>query len=193
MYVLRITKEYARALALLQHSSDILIAMHDYIDLAAEYVAAVFTGRVHLPSVSDQYAWLQTFEEELAHNNLYAEKYHFLGGDPQWVYCRQLATASGLIRGQAVSKFPGTADPCDESTGDNSTSINQVPIIDNPVLESAGVSLRSNDSSSADAVGKDMARYLDVLEEIYNDNIEQRPRYPGDSDSYRNRKYRVNW
>lgn len=41
--------------------------------------------------------------------------------------------------------------------------------------------------------GQRMAAYIDVLQAIYNDNNQRRPFFTGGLDSYRNRRYRINW
>eukprot|EP01032_Pedospumella_encystans_P011056 gene11056-12889_t len=63
----------------------------------AQYVAAVFSGRTPLPSTDEQYQWLEAFESHLRATGMYYTKYHFLGGPPQWEYCKFLAEQSGLI------------------------------------------------------------------------------------------------
>ncbi len=57
----------------------------------------MFSGRASLPSVADQYQWLMSFETQLRESGMYTTKYHFLGGPPQWEYCKFLAEQSGLI------------------------------------------------------------------------------------------------
>eukprot|EP01032_Pedospumella_encystans_P008530 gene8530-10115_t len=63
----------------------------------AQYVAAVLSGRTPLPSTDDKYLWLETLETYLRATGMYSTKYHFLGGPPQWDYCKFLAEQSGLI------------------------------------------------------------------------------------------------
>lgn len=166
----------------------------------------MFTGRAQLPSVPEQYAWLAAFEEQLAHNNLYNEKYHFLGGDPQWAYCRHLATASGLMK---PSNSRESMDDIDYRgaipypTAHEPNSVGNSEYITTSACSSSSsgciasatsdTSMGSSDASKECSDMQDMSRYIDLLEEIYNDNMQHRPMYPGDSDSFRNRRYKVNW
>ena len=64
---------------------------------SAQYVAAVFFGRTLFPCTDEQYHWLESFESHLRATGMYHTKYHFLGGPPQWEYCKYLAEQSGLI------------------------------------------------------------------------------------------------
>ena len=64
---------------------------------SAQYVVTALSGRTPLPSTDKQYRWLETFESQLHATGMYNTKYHFLGGPPQWDYCRFLAEQSGLI------------------------------------------------------------------------------------------------
>lgn len=65
-------------------------------NLQAKWVAAVWAGKAVLPSKADQMAWITDFEADLAEKDLLETKYHFLGGDLQWDYCRDIASEAGL-------------------------------------------------------------------------------------------------
>ena len=68
-----------------------------FLQSSAQYVTAVLSGRTLLPSTDEQYHWLESFQSHLRATGLYHTKYHFLGGPPQWEYCKFLAEQSGLI------------------------------------------------------------------------------------------------
>lgn len=94
----------------------------------------------------------------------YTTKYHYLGGAPQWTYCRFLAQQSGLISSTSVDG---------DATGRHSTS----PPTEPPQR-----------TYSQDA----HERYLRMLEAVYEDNMAHRVLYPGAPDTYRERVYSVN-
>jgi hypothetical protein len=122
---------------------------------AAEYAAAVFSGRAVLPNLAQRCAWLAQFEAKLTQTRYFGEKYHYLGdGDDQWEYCRILARESGLME-----ERPGAEDS----------------------------------GSAEDSESSRVGRYIRLMQEIYNDNIAHRPVCPGAPDTYRKRRYRVNW
>ena len=59
------------------------------------------------------------------HNGVYSTKYHFLGGPPQWEYCRFLAVKSGLISDEGVicSAVGGAGTSASSDTTSSSTTI----------------------------------------------------------------------
>jgi hypothetical protein len=84
------------------------------MELQARWIEAVYSGRSVLPSREDQYKWLKEDEEacrrrfgttgvvSVAAANAVSDgtedesitKYHYMGGDLQWTYCRFLARAA---------------------------------------------------------------------------------------------------
>ena len=65
-------------------------------NLQAIWMASVWSGARALPSVVDQRGWLLAYEEDLKVRGLFESKYHYLGGDLQWDYCRDIADAAGV-------------------------------------------------------------------------------------------------
>ena len=75
------------------------------MELQARWIEAVYSGRSVLPSREDQYKWSQQDEEACrqrfgatdaaTENEESVTKYHYMGGDLQWTYCRFLARAGG--------------------------------------------------------------------------------------------------
>lgn len=156
---------------------------------AAEYVAAVFTGRASLPSVSDQYAWLAAFEADLKQNGGYETKYHFLGGPPQWEYCRFLAQKSGLLGGSGSSGSDNSSGSIDSGSSVCATVVLVAPdtTMTGPnSITPTTAALRTTHYSTLQHT-----QYLTMLETLYDDNMEHRVLYPGAQDSYRNRVYTV--
>jgi len=108
---------------------------------------------VQLPPLEERIRLLQEEENELHSKNLFDDKYHYLGGDSQWDYCRTLAK---LV-------IPGFAE------------------------------VENNSDEGFQSEGHRMAAYIDMLQAIYNDNNKRRPFFTGGLDSYRSRRYRINW
>ncbi len=130
-------------------------------------MAAVFSGRASLPSVSEQYEWLAKFEENLQLAGGKDTKYHYLGGPEQWDYCRFLAKESGLI----TDTNSDTDTVAETGNADSSTAIVSVPGTTHSAFQHS--------------------RYLRMLQAIYDDNMKHRVLYPGAPDTYRERVYTV--
>lgn len=88
------------------------VAPFPLMELQACWIEAVYSGRSVLPSREDQYKWLNEDEEACRRrfgtadasadstvsdaNDESLAKYHYMGGDLQWTYCRFLAPAANV-------------------------------------------------------------------------------------------------
>lgn len=116
---------------------------------------------------------------------MYSTKYHFLGGPPQWEYCRFLALKSGLINDVDVTSGGiGGARIKIASDITNSTTTGTTAIVTNDTTTSA--------AHYTHYAPLQHAQYLHMMESIYEDNMECRVLYPGAPDTYRERLYKVN-
>lgn len=141
----------------------------------ALFVAAVYSGQTTLPSQHEQYALLVEREASLRARGLVDGKYHYLG-DEQFQYIRLLARSSGHLLPEADGGVHGSSGPILEEDGDKSYG-------------SGGVGDKEEEEERHSRWG----RYIDLLEAIYGDNGLHKPRYVGAPDTYRDRRYRVNW
>ena len=53
-----------------------------------------------LPDHAARIEWLRASEEGLDNEGMLHDKYHFLGGDRQWIYCRSIVRRLGLEDGK---------------------------------------------------------------------------------------------
>ena len=142
----------------------------------ALFVAAVYSEQTTLPSQHEQYTLLVEREASLRARGLYDGKYHYLG-DEQFQYVRLLARSSGHLP-TADRGVHGSSGPIlKEEDGDG-------------IYGSGGVGDKEKEEEEK---RRRWGRYIDFLEAIYGDNGLHKPRYVGAPDTYRDRRYRVNW
>jgi len=118
---------------------------------------------------------------------VYSTKYHFLGGPPQWGYCRFLALKSGLINDVDMDMTSG---------GVSGARIKVASDITNSITTGTTATVTNDTTTSATHYTHytplQHAQYLHMMESIYEDNMEHRVLYPGAPDTYRERVYKVN-
>lgn len=141
----------------------------------ALFIAAVYSGQTTLPSRHEQYTLLDEREACLRARGLFDDKYHYLG-DEQFQYVRLLASSSRHQRLPALDRCAhGSSGPIqeEEKDGDGSSG--------------------SGGGEEEEEKWRRWGRYIDLVEAIYGDNGLHKPRYVGAPDTYRDRRYHVNW
>eukprot|EP01036_Dinobryon_divergens_P028848 gene28848-37855_t len=132
----------------------------------ARLLAALYKGEVSLPDMDERRRLLLEEEKELRQRGLFEEKYHYLGGLAQWDYCRTLTE---------LFAPSGRAGSCVSSTTPSSSS-------------SSSSSSSANEDESAR-----LQAYITMLQQIYEDNSARRPAFTGAPDTYRSRRYNIDW
>jgi thioredoxin reductase len=159
------------------------------------WVSSLYSGRTCLPSKDHMLSWLHRFEEDLTRRCFMERKYHQLS-ERQWPYYRFLAmSAEGVAPGALENWFdpdvralraPEIIDGNDSPKPPSEHTVDEI-------LNSAS-SRGSNEENEYHEIEEQLAfmlRYIDMQEGIYSDIGPYRPKYPGQADTYRQRKYIV--
>ena len=155
----------------------------------AEWVAAVFSQRCHLPSQLTQFDWLHEWERTLQKQGRYKEKYHYLGeNDDQWEYCRFLASESGLMNNTipVVGKCISVCISYMYMFYYSISFIYDVYIVHN-------ISSCTTTTTDTTTTTTSWSAYIDLLQSIYDDATLHRSTEPGAPDCYRQRHYHIHW
>lgn len=141
----------------------------------------MLTGKATLPSREQQESWLAQREAELRRRGQFAEKYHYLGdGSDQWDYCRWMAREAGLL------SYDQQVVVCTDETAAQDPSVGAK--LESPIADAS-----STTTTTTTGTCYDVNRYISLMEGIYNDNVAHRPVYPGAPDTYRERRYHIDW
>jgi thioredoxin reductase len=172
------------------------------------WISAVYSGRASLPSQEHMWSWLRRFEADIPTRPTLERKYHLLG-DRQWSYYRFLAmSTAGYAPGSLEYWFdkevhniraPHLIDTnnlhpednalCAKEITDDALAFESLALKDKPLTRtgSANVQQVGLEHEPLDFI----LRYIDMTEGIWDDVTPHRPKYPGDSDVFRKRKYQV--
>lgn len=172
-------------------------------EVQANLIAAVMTGRSLLPSREERERWLAEDEREALEErgvDPTSRKVHYMG-PRQWPYARRLLRLAGgpgtlLEHGSGVS-----------GTGGRGASAT-VAILKGRLegMEDDGIGLKGDDTTprvpqdpagdgegeaEADKAMSEILKIMEVKKAIHVDSSRSRPIFPGGSDDYRRRMYRV--
>lgn len=176
-------------------------------EVQSNYLAAVVTGRVSLPSRADREQWLVEYEKmawEQRGVDPASRKVHYMN-HIQWPYLKLLLLEAGGA-GTIMSRTNGMKNSPPWWTEESLRDAQAKPIeyihegkaaeVKEKDLQFVGLKPRLNGSSSSGQKERDMKTVVEMLElreVVYDDAADSWSSFPGGDDDYRRRLYEVDW